>query len=678
MAHFIRINTLFVVILFFSNVAYSQIPNPGFENWTSQGFPAYLNPAGWGTLNGATSLAFVYTCERASGADAFNGSYAMKLTSKSVFGQSAPGIAVTGTINTGTQELEGGFPFTLRPTHLTGWYKYAPASGDNCEINVTLWSRSPQYEEIGNGVIQPTAAVATFTRFLVPISYTSANTPDSGRVLLVSTNTSNIKVGSELIIDDLQFIDCSTLSDSISSTDVSFVGNTDGTATATASGGAGSYTYLWNNNSTTAGITGLSAGYYCVTITDANGCTVSGCATVNEPDCTGFIVDVSANSTSANGGSDGSAIAIASGGTPPYSYSWDNLSISDSIGSLSAGIYCITVTDSVGCTTTDCGTVNDPICSGFTLTIDSVDVTTVAGADGVATANPAGGTAPYSYSWNTDDTVQTISNLVAGNYCVTVSDSNNCLVFGCVRVNEPDCSGFNLVLLKVDVTTVGGTNGAVTANPSGTAPFSYLWNTIANAHEITGLTAGSYCVTVTDQVLCRDSQCVDVLEPSCTGFGVSVAVTDESTAGMNDGSAVATANGGASPITYQWDVGSTGSGLSNLPPGEYCVTATDTIGCTATACDSVKAGAVGILSASSGNGINIYPNPVYDYMIIELDEDQETMLVIYDFNGKRLVEKLINQSVVKIAVTFAPGEYIYSITQLSSKQVRFGKILVMN
>ncbi|HXH18995.1 MAG TPA: hypothetical protein VNJ07_07910, partial [Chitinophagales bacterium] len=400
---------------------HAQIPNAGFENWTSTGFPAHLNPDNWGTLNDATGLAGVYTCERGSGADVHSGNYSMKLTSKSVFGQSAPGIAVTGTINTGTQELEGGFPYTQRPVAMRGWYKYSPMPGDSAEIRVTLWRRSGGVrEEVGEGVIHPTTTVTSFTQFSVPITYTSADNPDSAMILLVSTNTNNIQVGSAMIIDDLAFLDCSGFSVSVSTTDVTTVGGSDGTATANITGGTPPFSYMWGNAAIVASITNLSSGTYCVTVTDVNGCTATACGAVNEPGCTGFSVTMSGTLASP-GGNDGTATATPAGGTPPYAYQWSNGMTVSTIDGLTAGQYCVTVTDSIGCIAIGCYDVTEPDCSSFALTLNVTDATNDTTDDGIIVAAAAGGTLPYFYTWSIPGVDSFISGLGAGYYCVTVS-----------------------------------------------------------------------------------------------------------------------------------------------------------------------------------------------------------------------------------------------------------------
>ncbi len=108
----------------------------------------------------------------------------------------------------------------------------------------------------------------------------------------------------------------------VSTTNVSCNGGTDGSVDLTVTGGTAPYTYVWNNSATTEDMTGLMAGTYEVTVTDANGCTATGSATVTEP--TMLMTAVSTTNVSCNNGTDGSVDLTVTGGTAPYTYVWNN------------------------------------------------------------------------------------------------------------------------------------------------------------------------------------------------------------------------------------------------------------------------------------------------------------------------------------------------------------------
>ncbi|MFH2095559.1 MAG: PKD domain-containing protein [Bacteroidota bacterium] len=193
-------------------------------------------------------------------------------------------------------------------------------------------------------------------------------------------------------------------------------GTADGTATANATGGTGTYTYTWDANAgsqTSQTATGLAAGTYYVTVSDGN-CTTVTSGTVNNAG--GASVVMTGWPVSCYGGSDGSASALVTGGTPPYTYAWSVAGTDTTQLGLSAGTYYFTVTDDNGCITIDSVIITEPAQL-------AVSVTT---GNGTATANPSGGSGSYTYLWSNTETTQTISGLPTGVYYVTVTDGNGC------------------------------------------------------------------------------------------------------------------------------------------------------------------------------------------------------------------------------------------------------------
>src|SRR5207249_4115906 len=128
----------------------------------------------------------------------------------------------------------------------------------------------------------------------------------------------------------------------------------------TPTGGSSPYTYSWSNGATTQDLTGLGAGTYTVTLTDANGCTATTTVILTEP---GILGDNFSLSTYAGGfnvtcvGNDGSIDLTVSGGATPYTYSWNNGATSEDLTNLSAGKYIVTITDVNGCSVIDSATL---------------------------------------------------------------------------------------------------------------------------------------------------------------------------------------------------------------------------------------------------------------------------------------------------------------------------------
>jgi hypothetical protein len=199
----------------------------------------------------------------------------------------------------------------------------------------------------------------------------------------------------------------------------------DGSISSNVSGGTSPYTYAWSNNKTTANITGLPQGTYTLTVTDANNCKQSVSATVN---CGSATLSVTANGTNVTcfGNNDGSATALASGGTAPYSYTWNTIPVqttSKAVG-LTAGAYTVTVKDASGSSKNASVTITSP--TELITSLAATSVTSCLGSDGSIAATISGGTAPYTYSWNTGASTSVITGLTVGTYTLKLTDANGC------------------------------------------------------------------------------------------------------------------------------------------------------------------------------------------------------------------------------------------------------------
>jgi uncharacterized repeat protein (TIGR03803 family) len=206
-------------------------------------------------------------------------------------------------------------------------------------------------------------------------------------------------------------------------TPISCYGASNGSISVTVSGGAPPYRYSWSNSATTANISGLRAGPYQLTVFDFDTCIAVRTVIITEP---GQII-VTPNITQAScGNSDGGVVLNVTGGTSPYTYSWNTGATTSSINNLTAGTYSVTVIDNNGCSYYTQESVSNA--SGPVVTIDSVvNVSCATGlSSGMVTANASAGTPPYTYSWSTGATTSSISNLSAGNYALTVTDNAGC------------------------------------------------------------------------------------------------------------------------------------------------------------------------------------------------------------------------------------------------------------
>ncbi len=391
------------------------------------------------------------------------------------------------------------------------------------------------------------------------------------------------------------------LAEIIHTTDALCNGSSDGTATVNATGGVTPYTYAWPapGSGTAATETGLAAGSYEVTVTDANGCVAMATATIGEPTAI-TETSVVVTDVSCNGGSDGSIDLTFSGGTGPYNVDWDNgAGDQEDPNGLAAGTYNYTVTDDNGCQLTGSATVNEPTAlTDIPVTTDDVDCH--GGADGSASVTPGGGTPPYVVTWSNGDTgTSTTTGLAAGGFAYTITDANGCTLVGGVTITEPT----ELVVATTGITDVD-CNGAAT----GEAVFTASGGTPAYSYDIggggqasgtfSGLTAGTYVVTVTDANGCTAVTSATIDQPTLVALSV-VASYDETCDGADDGWATVEANGGTTPYTYAWPApgSQTTPTATGLADGTYTVTATDANGCMGTVDVTIGAGPALTISA---------------------------------------------------------------------------------
>jgi gliding motility-associated-like protein len=366
--------------------------------------------------------------------------------------------------------------------------------------------------------------------------------------------------------------------------DATCFGVCDGSATASATGGTAPYSYQWNDPANTTGnsVTGLCAGTYTVTATDANGCVTVSTVVVGEP--ADIVIAVSTQGTSCFGDCDGEAYASVTGGTAPYTYQWDDpaLTANDTVVGLCAGIYNIIVTDDNGCTATITVIISEP--DTLIANAQGVDASCPGICDGTATAVVQGGTAPFTYLWDdsTAQTTVTAIGLCAGTYNVTVTDANGCTDQASVTINEPTAVVIDLSTLDASCNAVCDGQASVVLS-GGTAPYTILWSNGSGSATVSGLCAGSYTVTVTDA-----NGCVEVV-PFTIGQPDAIIITTStlgaSCFGVCDGEAYASAVGGSGVFTFVWsDLNATANDtVTAFCAGQYSVTVTDDTGCSATA-----------------------------------------------------------------------------------------------
>ncbi|UTW67775.1 T9SS type A sorting domain-containing protein [bacterium SCSIO 12643] len=437
-----------------------------------------------------------------------------------------------------------------------------------------------------------------------PYSYNWSNTASTASITGVVANTYSVTVTdangctstSSATITEPAALVAASVADSNATCN----GLSNGGATASATGGTGAYSYMWNNAATTASITGVIAGTYSVTVTDANGCTDSTSVIITEPAAlvASTVVD---NNVSCNGLADGAATASATGGTGTYTYTWSTGATTATVTGLAAGTYSVTIVDANGCSANTSITITEPAALVVTTTVVS-NVSCNGVCDGEISANITGGSAPYSYIWSNGSAVNPITNLCAGTYTVTVTDANGCTATSTAIVTEPTVLVVSTTL-DANVSCNGLADGAATAIATGGTPsHTFLWNTGAATASVTGLAAGTYTVTVTDNNGCTATAALVITEPALL---VASTVVDSNVTcfGGADGGVTASATGGTTAYVYAWNTGAATASITGLMAGTYTVTITDANGCTDTS--SAMVTEPPLLSVDLGNDTSV-------------------------------------------------------------------------
>ena len=347
---------------------------------------------------------------------------------------------------------------------------------------------------------------------------------------------------------------------------------TNGFSIAIVLGGTQPYTYQWSNGSTTSFNDNLSPGSYSVTITDAKNCQKTG--TVIIPAYPPIIPNVTATNTTCNGTTDGTATASPVDGIAPYTYLWSNGNTTKTISNLLPGTYFVTVTDDVGCSAT--GSAQVMLGVGLNVTINGAGML-CPGQTGTLTAMASGGSPNYTYQWSNGATNQTIVNLNAGTYTVTVTDPNGCM--GSATATITSGGNFTINSTFENVGCFGENTGRINLNViNAVPPVLYNWSNGVTTANNDNLPAGNYTVTVTDGSGCSKESSFSISQPNL----LEVAVTGTDGTCGNLGSASSAVSGGTMPYFYLWSNGSTNPNLSILMPGTYTLTVTDAKGCKST------------------------------------------------------------------------------------------------
>lgn len=359
----------------------------------------------------------------------------------------------------------------------------------------------------------------------------------------------------------------------------------DGTLYFYASNGTPPYLYALGGGtfSSSGTFTGLDSGLYTVTVKDANGCTKSFSGLVTDS----LIVKVDPRTTivSCYKGSDGSVTLTPISGFSPFSYAIGSGSYSStaSFSGLTAGVYVIHIKDSLGCYTDTTISISEP--SALAMTFSKTGPSCFGYSDGSVTVSGKGGSAPYNYAIDGGpfSTTSTFSKLSAGKHTVSLRDAKNCTLDSSIWLSQPE--PIQVSIATDSVSCYGGSDGKVQVSTNGgTPPYSFAVDGGASGSDnvLSGLTAGTHIVIVTDARGCTEDTTVPIAQPD-PAIITKVKTIDPTCEGYTDGSVYVWAAGGTKPYRFALsnEKYSFADSFPSLGEGTYLVKLKDNKGCTA-------------------------------------------------------------------------------------------------
>lgn len=357
-------------------------------------------------------------------------------------------------------------------------------------------------------------------------------------------------------------------------------GEANGTASFLgASQGTPPYFLLWSSNASSSNLSNLPAGNYQLTLSDAQGCSLVEGVQVGE-----FVppsVQPAISDATCFGSQNGQISVEIGSGSPGFGFVWSNNSTTSAIDNLSPGNYSLTLTYADGiCTQTFDYQITEPPMLGLSDALIS-PVKCFGQSDGAIDLSAFGGVAPYQFQWTGNQSSEDLANLAAGNYALTLTDDNGCMLNAQFAVPQPDALA---LAANIGADTCQTSTGSIAITPAGgILPYQFVWSNANSDAKLSNVPAGIYAVTITDNNDCTAQLSVQVPQYgeipalntftdilTCAQIAVNVGVT------VNQNS-----------VQYNW-LAPNGSlpnqsAHSVQTAGIYQVTVTNAFGCQATA-----------------------------------------------------------------------------------------------
>ena len=488
----------------------------------------------------------------------------------------------------------------------------------------------------------------------------------SGKYSVTVTDADGCEAMETFILEDPPELTLAPIIDHIS------CNNDPGSIALYASGGTGQLSYSWSNGESMDSISTSTPGDYSVTVTDSSGCEIVFAQNIGEEEP--LSVSVLLTAIQCPGDTNGSAALLPLNGMPPFDYLWENGQTDSIRTELGNGQHAVTIADALGCIKEIEFSLLEP--DSFGIEFSATPVLCFGEMNGIVTALVTGGSPDYSYLWDTGATSPSIGDLSSGQYHLTITDDHGCQDTASILLEEPPL--LQAAISAIPSALCPSETGSLSAIPmGGTPPYSYLWNNIAIDSFLTNVPPGMYEVLVSDSNGCEASSEV-ILEEISPPISVQDTIKAATGTTISDGAIhLDSIMGGTPPFSFLWSNGNTSQSITNLLPGIYSLTITDTEECSET-----FEFEVGLMVGTKhllhqGFEVSLFPNPApqkgYGILSVKTISHQNLELELYDITGRLLRKEKYNvfggHSIQKVQTPEVAGVYLLRIVGENGQQV---------
>ena len=448
--------------------------------------------------------------------------------------------------------------------------------------------------------------------------------------------------------------------------------NTVGEINVEASGGTGALTYIWENiNGQGEQLNVNRGGVYQLTVIDENNCIEQESYELFESDDLVVFVD-SISGNPCPGLELGYLRINVVTGTAPYTYRVNSAQTGlttmysePEFTNLPSGQYAVEATDATGCSSLLDFVIEAPEPIDLNL-----EASGTCGDFGFAFTEVVGGLGPYVYEWSTGDTTKFVTELVSGEYALTVVDQ-----YDCSQDSTFVIQNFDEILAEAlvdQITCHGADDGSIGLDiTQGTGPYEYLWSNGSMSESLDELEPAMYTLTITDANGCTFISSNQITEPE--PLNAQETIVDSQT--DTDGSIEVVVTGGTAPYSFLWSNGSTDQNIDQLQAGTYMLTITDANGCTLI--QEYEVSEIVSIDQNIIEDLRFFPNPTADQLFLQGSIEEDLELTLLDMYGRPVSQMQLKKGALDHSFdlnSYPAGVYMLQLKTISH-QVHSYKIV---